>query len=97
MSRSVVSPDLNPDALSFGGGRWMVVIFNNDHTLFHDVVQVLMRATDCTYEEAYTEAWEAHHYGQASVHFAHQNECERVARQIAAIGVKTEVRPEWDE
>lgn len=75
----------------------MVLIFNNDETAFEDVIGILMRATGCGEQEAYFETWEAHHYGKAPVHFSNQNECEIVAAMIASIGVRTQVRREWDE
>jgi len=78
-------------------GRWMVVIFNNDHNSFDQVIDALVRATGCTTDEAAIEAWEAHTYGSASVHFAAQSECERVAVVISRVGIQTEVRPEWDD
>jgi hypothetical protein len=41
--------------------------------------------------------WEAHTYGKAFVHFAGRTECEVIAAMIASIGVKTEVRREWED
>jgi len=78
-------------------GRWMVLICNNDYNSFDEVVAVLQLATQCSLEEAYIEAWEAHTYGKAPCHFDTQDECERVARIIQKIGVLTEVRMEWGE
>jgi len=75
----------------------MVVIFNNDYTPIDDVIRVLMEATGCTPEEAYMETWEAHHYGQAPVHFAGEAACLAVAAIIDRIGVKTAVMKEWDD
>ncbi len=78
-------------------GRWMVVLFNDDVTPFDSVVTVLMRSTGCSTEEAFMETWEAEMYGRAPVHFADRTECEIVAAMISTIGVRTQVRPEWDE
>lgn len=80
-----------------GTGRWMVVLFNNDHTAFDEVVSILMRATGCSANEAFIETWEAHHYGKAPCHFAERTECEVVAAMISSIGVRTQVRREWEE
>ncbi|RYG41730.1 ATP-dependent Clp protease adaptor ClpS, partial [bacterium] len=49
---------------------YMVVIFNDDTTPFETVIGALIRATDCSSEEAELETWEAHHCGKASVHYA---------------------------
>ena len=73
----------------------MVVIFNNETNSMDEVVEILMTATECSVQEAFTEMWEADHYGKASVHFASVGECHEVARIISSIGVKTEVCPEW--
>lgn len=78
-------------------GRWMVVIFNNPHNTVDEVIDILIRATGCSFDEASIETWEAHNLGSAAVHFAAQAECERVAGMISKIGVQTEVRPEWDD
>jgi ATP-dependent Clp protease adapter protein ClpS len=80
-----------------GTGRWMVVIFNNDENTIEEVIEVLMRSTGCSANEAYIETWEAHTYGKAYVHFSDRTECEIVAHMISSIGVKTEVRREWDD
>lgn len=95
MSKTFLEPSILDSHT--GTGRWMVVIFNNEANSFEEVIEVLMRATGCSAEEAYIETWEAHTYGKASVHFAKQTECEIVAAMIGSIGVKTEVRPEWED
>lgn len=80
-----------------GTGRWMVLIYNNDVTSFEEVIAVLMRSTGCSAEEGFIEAWEAHTFGKAPVHFAERTECEIVAAMISTIGVQTQVRREWDD
>lgn len=75
----------------------MAVIYNNDFNTFDEVVLVLMHATGCDLQEASIETWEAHTFGKAAVHFDTKEACERVARMIAVIGVRTEVMPEWDD
>jgi ATP-dependent Clp protease adapter protein ClpS len=77
--------------------RWMVVIFNDDHTPFDVVIFTLMIATNCSREEAELETWEAHHIGRASVHFASEEECLAVADVIRRAGVKVEVCAEWKD
>ncbi len=77
--------------------RYMVVIYNNETNSFNDVVSALVLATGCELQEALIETWEAHTFGKASVHFAPEEECQEAAAVIARIGVRTEVRPEWDD
>lgn len=77
--------------------RYQTIIFNNDYTPIDVVVMILMRATGCNTEEASIETWEAHTYGKASVHFSSQEECEVAANLISSVGIKTEVKPEWED
>jgi ATP-dependent Clp protease adapter protein ClpS len=94
MSQTLQHPNLSEDALS---GRWMTIIFNDDHTPIDLVVLTVIAATKCSVEEAEIETWEAHHYGKAPIHFSSESECDQVARVLQSIGVKTEVVPEWTE
>ena len=90
---------LQPEQLSASlhAPRWMVMIFNNDTTSFDDVITILIKATDCNVTEAQIEAWEAHTYGKAPVHFASREECDQAAKLISSIGVGTEVALEWND
>ncbi len=76
--------------------RYMTLIYNNDYNTFDEVIQAIMQATGCSFQEAYIETWEAHTFGKAPIHFASQEECLRVARVVSKIGVKTEVCKEWE-
>ncbi|MEO7453807.1 MAG: ATP-dependent Clp protease adaptor ClpS [Fimbriimonadales bacterium] len=78
-------------------GRYAAIMFNNDSNSFDEVIRIVMLATSCPVEEAQIETWEAHTFGEAAVHFAAETECARVALTIASIGVRTEVRKEWDD
>lgn len=72
-------------------GDHCVIIFNNETNSFDEVIHILQVATGCTLQEATMETWEAHHRGQAYVHFADRPECERVAAIIRSIGVRAVV------
>lgn len=93
------SPSTAPKGIAWSieeeSGRQAVIIFNNDENAVEEVVAILMVATGCSIEEAEIETWEAHTFGETAVHFADLDECEAVARVIARIGVRTEIRPEW--
>lgn len=95
MSRTYAIPELIDTGI--GSGRWMVVIFDNSYNTVDEVVEVLMRSTGCTLDEASIETWEAHTFGKAPVHFSDQDECEIVAAMISSIGVRTQVRREWED
>ena len=96
-----LSPTILPETIQpgsgQGGGRWMVVIYNNDYNSVEEVIDVLVQATGCNVQEAEIETWEAHTYGKAPVHFSTKAECENAAAVISRIGVKTEVAPEWED
>ena len=87
-------PELKPDDLSTKGEGWIVTVFDNESNSYDEVMSVLMRATCCTSEEAYIEAWEIDHYGKCIVHTAGQTECESAANVIATIGIKVEATPD---
>lgn len=95
MSRTVLAPEVLESGTGYG--RWMVVMFNNSHNSFDEVIEVLMRSTGCGLQEASIEAWEAHTFGRTPVHFSSQTECEIIATMISSIGVQTQVRREWEE
>jgi ATP-dependent Clp protease adaptor protein ClpS len=95
MSQTVLNPELQSSGLK--APRWMVVIYNNEINSIEEVVEVLIRATACDLEEASIETWEAHVYGKAPVHFSGREDCEAAAAIISAIGVKTDVLPEWED
>jgi hypothetical protein len=90
----VALPERTIEELPTKGEGWIVTVFDNDVNTYDQVMLVLMRATQCTSEEAYIEAWEIDHYGKCVVHKAGENECKRAAEIIATIGIKVEASPE---
>lgn len=70
---------------------WVVVVYNDETHSYEQVIEVLIRATGCQYDEAYAETWEVDHKGRAIVHLANKQECERAASIIRSIGLKVEV------
>jgi len=71
-----------------------VTVFDNDHNTFVEVVDVLIRATSCTVEEAEIETWEIDELGRSVVHHGCETECRRSAAIIAEIGIRVEVSQE---
>ena len=87
-----VTPDIEEqDTDSTGSGGWVVIVFNNEYNTYEQVIDILMRATGCTAEEAWIETWEIDHLGCSVVHHADEEECNRAAAVIATIGIKVEV------
>jgi ATP-dependent Clp protease adapter protein ClpS len=75
-----------------GGDGYIVIVYNNEHNTYAEVISILMQATACTQEEAEIETWEIDHLGQSVVHHGAQEECERVAAVIRTIGIQVEVK-----
>lgn len=93
----VVLPDINEETEKRGGagtGEWVVIVYNNDHNTYPEVIGILMRATGCHRQEAEIEAWEIDILGRSVVHHATETECNRVASVIRTIGIQVEVREE---
>lgn len=88
-------PDLEERPTDIGGDEgWIVIVYNNEHNTYDQVIEILMRATACDAEEAYIETWEIDHLGQSVVHHGGQEECERAAVVIRTIGIHVEVKEE---
>ncbi len=83
-----------PECMGTGTGDHVVVIFNNDHTPFEVVVHVLMLATACGLQEAYTKTMEAHLSGSSIVYAGPEEDCQATAGVIERAGVRTLVRPD---
>jgi len=83
-----------PELLDDAGdteGEWLVIVFDNDHNSFDQVISILQQATACSLEEAQLETWEVHHLGRSIVHHADRAECERAAGIIRTIGIRVAV------
>ncbi len=82
------------DGSTSGAGEWVVTVFNNDHNTWDEVIDILIRATACTEEEAEIETWEIDHLGKSVVHHGDEEECEGVAEVIRQIGIEVKVSRE---
>lgn len=72
-------------------GDWIVIVFDNDHNSWEEVITILQKATGCTLEEAHMETWEVHHLGKSVVHHGDEAECDRAAGIIRTIGIRVAV------
>ena len=86
----VPEPDLE-DGSGGTTGDWVVIVYDNDHNTFEQVIEILQKATGCSLEEARMETWEVHHLGRSLVHHGDQPECERAAEIIRTIGIRVAV------
>lgn len=94
---ATILPELEHVGAPTGQSRFMTVIFNNDVTSFDVVIAAIQAATRCDVEEAYLEAWEAHHFGKAPIHFATREECAYAQAIMLSVGVHATVEPEWSD
>ena len=99
----MAQPDIAPQSVPNEGqtdgqmdtsSGWIVTVFDNDTNTFDEVVEVLIRATGCTLEEAEIETWEVDQLGRSVVHHGCETECRRSAEIICQIGIRVEVSQE---
>lgn len=86
----VAEPEINNPDLGFSN-TWIVTAFNNDTNSFEQVIEILMKATGCSKQEADMETWEIHHLGKSVVHSGSFDECSTVGSIISSIGVMVEI------
>jgi ATP-dependent Clp protease adapter protein ClpS len=77
-----------------GYGNWIVTVFDNDHNTEEEVIFILIKATNCSQDEAIMETWEIHNLGKSVVHHGAETICREVADVIATIGIRVEVGEE---
>jgi ATP-dependent Clp protease adaptor protein ClpS len=68
-----------------------VLLFNDDHHTFDEVIVQVMRATGCSEARAEGIAWEVHSRGQALVYEGELFECLRVSSVLEEIALHTQV------
>jgi ATP-dependent Clp protease adaptor protein ClpS len=77
-----------------GTGRdqpWMVVLFNDDHHTFDEVIAQVQKATACSPGEAFHITYTAHTRGQAVAYVGSRAECEQVAGVLREIALRVEL------
>jgi ATP-dependent Clp protease adapter protein ClpS len=90
-----ILPDIEEQGPGIGDDGYIVIVYNNDHNTWDQVVDILMKATGCTLKEANIETWEVDNLGKSVVHHGSSEECERAAAVIRTIGIKVEVKQEF--
>jgi ATP-dependent Clp protease adaptor protein ClpS len=68
-----------------------VLLFNDDHHTFDEVIVQVMRAVGCSEARAEGIAWEVHSRGQALVFEGELFECLRVSSVLEEIALHTQV------
>lgn len=72
---------------------WQSILFNCDCHSIDDVALRLQQAIGCTEEQAYNYAATAEQFGCVTYFTGSQEECNRVAKPLASIGIDVVVEP----
>jgi ATP-dependent Clp protease adapter protein ClpS len=70
---------------------WMVILFNDDHHTFDEVVAQVQKATGCSPGEAFQITYVAHTNGQAVAYVGDRPQCEQVAMVLQEIDLHVEL------
>jgi ATP-dependent Clp protease adaptor protein ClpS len=73
------------------GQPWMVILFNDDHHAFDEVIAQVQKATGCSPREAFQITYAAHINGQAVAYVGDKLECEQVAKILREIDLHVEL------
>ena len=90
----IEKPKVDDGSGTSSGDFWVVTVFNNDYNTWDEVVNILMRATGCSIDEADMETWEIDNLGKSVVHHGEKDECVGAAEVIREIGIRVEVSAE---
>jgi len=70
-------------------GGFTLILFNDEHHSFEEVILQVMKATGFTPEKATTITFEAHNKGRATVMTGNLNKCFRAQVILEEIGLRT--------
>jgi len=73
------------------GLPYKVILFNDDWHSFDDVINQIIKAIKCSYEEARSHAFEAHVKGKTQVFNGELNECLKVSSVLEEIALHTQI------
>lgn len=68
-----------------------VILFNDEFHTFDDVIIQLIKAINCTLEQAEALTWEVHYKGKALVFDGDISECIRVSSVLEEINLGTQI------
>ena len=69
----------------------IVILYNDNIHTFEDVITQLMKAIQCSADQAEAYAWEVHTRGKASVYSGSMADCLRVSHILEEIGLHTQI------
>lgn len=68
-----------------------VVLFNDDWHTFDEVINQLIKAINCTYEQARSHAFEVHVKGKSIVYNGSMKDCLKVTTILEEIALTTQI------
>ncbi len=69
-----------------------VILYNDEHHTFEEVSEQIVKATQCTYDQAEALTWEVHTKGKAMVYEGNIEECLQVSGILQEIALLTEIQ-----
>lgn len=84
-------PTIEEDVNSISDIASRVVLFNDDWHTFDEVIAQLIKAINCTFEQARALAFEVHVKGKAIVFSGTMPECLRVSSVLEEIALHTQI------
>jgi len=85
----LTEPELNEDVII--GLPYKVILFNDDIHSFDEVINQLIKAIGCSFEEARARAFEAHVKGKAAVFSGDLTKCLAVSSILEEIALHTQI------
>ena len=70
---------------------YKVILYNDDHHTFDEVIVQLIKAINCSFEKARAYAFEVHVKGKALVHSGSMQSCLKVSSILEEIALHTQI------
>ncbi len=83
-------PDWEPQGVVDNDGPYVVILYNDDHHGFDEVILQIQKATGYDVERCADVALEAHTRGRAIAYTGTEETCERAARILRQIRLQVE-------
>ncbi len=68
-----------------------VILFNDDWHTFEEVITQLIKATNCSFDEAKTKTFEVHTNGKSVVYSGQLSNCLKVSSVLEEIALHTQI------
>jgi len=85
----ITEPELEEEVTV--GLPYKVILFNDEWHSFDEVINQIIKAVKCSYEEARSYAFEAHVKGKTIVFNGELNECLKVSSVLEEIALHTQI------